>query len=64
MKIYKNTEYPKKSTDLKGNELIVGKMKVNGELSAFREWAEDNYGQGYHDIVWQEWEKYHSANFR
>ena len=37
---------------------------VSGELAAFREWSEDHYGKGYHDMVWEEWEKYHAANYR
>lgn len=31
------------------------------ELARFRQWAEENYGGGYHDMVWKEWEKYHSG---
>jgi hypothetical protein len=37
---------------------------VSGELDAFREWAEDHYGKGYHDMIWEEWERYHAANYR
>lgn len=37
---------------------------VSGELAAFRKWAEDHYGTGYHDMIWEEWEKYHAANYR
>ena len=36
---------------------------ITRQLKDFREWAESHYaGQGYHDMVWAEWEKYHSIN--
>lgn len=39
--------------------------KLSCELADFREWAEENHtGQGYHDMVWKEWEMYHAANYR
>lgn len=31
------------------------------ELARFRQWAEENHAGGYSDMVWEEWEKYHSG---
>ena len=33
----------------------------SSELARFRQWAEENHAGGYSDMVWEEWEKYHSA---
>ena len=34
------------------------------ELTAFKEWMEDNYGEYVPDYVWQEWEKYHAKEYK
>lgn len=49
---------------VKRNMNELGQPPVSDKLAAFREWATDHYGEGWHDMVWQEWEKYNSGNYR
>ena len=37
---------------------------MKSELESFREWAEDHYGNGYHDYVWSKWDQYKPEEYK
>ena len=53
--MYNNRKITDPNCVLCNNEEAI-KDTMREYLHSFREWAEDECGVGYHDMVWQEWD--------